>query len=201
MSDSFRADDSFQPPPELLEAWHSIPEIVKIGYPTLRQVAQPVARITREIRDTVEVMMDIMERARGLGLAAPQIGLPYRLFIYNMGEGVKVMINPELLELTGEQLGPEGCLSIPGLIGDVPRANELRIKAYDIRGRMVSRKVSELEARVIQHENDHLDGVLFIDKAIPETLEWHYGSTDEDNAESDEREPPKTRHKKRRRGK
>ena len=135
MTHSSLSDSQFQPPPELFEAWNAVPEIVKLGTPVLRQVAQPIARITPEIRTLAENMMETMERAHGLGLAAPQVGSAVRLFIYNVGEGVRVVINPQLVELEGEQLGPEGCLSIPGLIGDVPRANQLRLKAYDLRGR------------------------------------------------------------------
>lgn len=185
MADSSLLDGQFQPPPELAEAWNFVPEIVKLGTPVLRQMAQPIARITPDIRSLAQSMMETMKKARGLGLAAPQVGSSVRLFIYDVGDGVRVVINPQIVDLSGEQLGPEGCLSIPGLIGDVPRANELRLKAFDLRGRAFTRKATELEARVIQHEYDHLDGVLFIDKAVPETLEWSWGAEDDEEEEDE----------------
>lgn len=197
MADTFISDDQFQPPPELAEAWSFIPEIVKLGTPILRQVAQPIARITPDIRALAERMTETMKKAHGLGLAAPQVGISVRLFVYDVGDGVKVVINPQLLELSGEQLGPEGCLSIPGLLGDVTRANELRLKAFDVRGRAFSHKVSELEARVIQHEYDHLDGVLFFDKAVPETLEWSWGSDDDEDDEDSKEESVSERRERR----
>ncbi len=193
------ADEKLLPPPEYHEAWFAIPEIVKLGDPILRQVAAPITKINSETREIVEFMIETLEKARGLGLAAPQIGVSQRLFVYRVGEETQVVINPQILGMKGEQIGIEGCLSIPGLLGDVPRANELRLKGFDARGRPFVRKATELEARVIQHEYDHLDGVLFFDKVIPETLDW--GNLDEDEDEEEEKEPEKPRHSHRRRRK
>ena len=178
------ADPKIDIPPELMEAWDRYPEIVKYGDPLLRQTARPVTRISSETTRLIKRMTSIMRDANGLGLAAPQIGASTRIIIYDVtdGDGLKVLINPKILSMSGEQVEPkEGCLSIPGLQGVVKRANELRFRAYDERNRQVSRRVKGLEARVIQHEIDHLDGILFIDRVEPDTLEWALGD-DEDEA-------------------
>jgi peptide deformylase len=130
-------------------------------------------------------MTDIMRDANGLGLAAPQIGMSTRIIVYDAheGDGVRVLINPKILSMSGEQTEPkEGCLSIPGLQGVVKRANEIRVKGFDEKNRPVTRRAKGLEARVIQHEVDHLDGILFIDRAEPETLEWALGDDEDDEA-------------------
>ncbi len=187
MSDLLTSDRMCVPPPEYEEAWRDNPAIVKLGSPVLREVALPVGRINADTRALVSRMVTIMREARGMGLAAPQIGIALRLFIYNAGDGdgVRVLINPQIVHREGEQLGPEGCLSIPGLQGDVLRANIVHVRGFDLRGKPVLRKATELEARVIQHEYDHLDGVLFIDKALPATLEW-LPPSDEDEEEEAE---------------
>jgi peptide deformylase len=178
------SDDSIQPPPELLEAWLAQPEIVKLGDPILRQVAKPITLATQELQDLIARMTVIMREARGLGLAAPQVGVSLRLFIYDAGDkkGLRVLINPKIVSARGEQTDPpEGCLSIPGLQGVVTRANQIRVKGYDARLKPVTVNATELEARVIQHEIDHLDGILFFDRADPETLVWAIGSEEEDD--------------------
>jgi len=175
-------DDSIQPPPELLEAWLQHPQIVKLGDPVLRQVARPVSLATQEIQDLIARMTVIMREARGLGLAAPQVGASLRLFIYDAGnkKGLRVLINPRIVSARDEQTDPpEGCLSIPGLQGVVTRANQIRVKGYDARLKPVTINATELEARVIQHEIDHLDGILFFDRADPESLVWAIGTDDE----------------------
>jgi peptide deformylase len=174
-------DDDYIPPAELIEAWQEHPQIVKLGNPILRQVAAPVARILNgETQGLIERMKSIMDKANGLGLAAPQIGVSQRIIVYEIDDKVHVIVNPVISGCRGEQTEPlEGCLSIPGLQGQVTRFNELRIRGQDQRGRPISRKAVELEARVIQHEVDHLDGILFIDRAEPETIAWIH-STDDD---------------------
>jgi peptide deformylase len=177
------SDPELDVPPELMEAWERHPEIVKYPNQVLRKVAQPVTRITSETSRLISKMTTIMRDANGLGLAAPQIGSSVRIIVYdaNEGEGLKVLINPKILAMSGEQLEPkEGCLSIPGLQGVVKRANELKIRGFDEKNRPVARRVKGLEARVIQHEIDHLDGVLFIDRAEPNTLEWALGGEDDE---------------------
>ncbi|HLJ56858.1 MAG TPA: peptide deformylase [Chthonomonadaceae bacterium] len=177
------ADPSLDVPPELLEAWERHPAIVKYGDPVLRKPARPVTRFNAETTRLIKRMVQIMRDAKGLGLAAPQIGESTRIIIYDADEkdGLRVIVNPTILSRSGEQTEPkEGCLSIPGLQGVVKRANELKVRGYDERNRPVARRVKGLEARVIQHEIDHLDGILFIDRAEEGTLEWAFGDDDED---------------------
>ena len=176
-------DPPLDVPPELLEAWTRYPEIVKYGHPILREVAKPITRLSAETRELIQRMKRIMRDAHGLGLAAPQVGVSTRIIVYDAlgGEGIQVLINPKILTKRGEQLEPvEGCLSIPGLQGTVSRAKEVRVKGFDERNRPVSRRAMDLEARVIQHEIDHLDGILFIDKVDQATLAWAIGSEDDE---------------------
>ena len=175
-------------PPDLLDAWVRHPDIVKYGTPVLRQVARPVTRISSETTRLIKRMTEVMREANGLGLAAPQVGASTRIIIYdaNEGEGLRVLINPKILSMSGEQTEPkEGCLSIPGLQGVVKRADELKVRGYDDKNRPIVRRVKGLEARVIQHEVDHLDGILFIDRVEPGTLEWA-GGDEEDEDDNDE---------------
>src|SRR5262249_41036206 len=126
-------------------------------------------------RELVERMKAAMFQAHGVGLAAPQMGVPERIIIYKLPEEnqpLRVFVNPKIVSMKGEQIGPEGCLSIPMLQGDVKRANEVVVKGMDMLGRPFRRRADEFEARVIQHEVDHLDGVLFIDRADTATLHW-----------------------------
>lgn len=168
-----RLDSHLKPPPELEAFWQEHPEIVKLGDPVLREVAKPVIRYTQETEALINRMEAIMRKADGLGLAAPQVGVSQRILVYDVGEGLRVLVNPKIVHGRGEQLEPpEGCLSIPGLRGVVARAQEVKVKGYDERGRPVSIRATDLEARVLQHEIDHLDGILFIDRADPETLVW-----------------------------
>lgn len=165
-----------QTPQALREFWTAPSPIVKLGHAALRKVAAPVARVTPATRQLVQRMDEIMRTAHGQGLAAPQIALSTRVIVYDAGQGLRALINPKIIAFRGEQIDPpEGCLSIPGLQGRVRRAQEIRVKALDEWGKPVLRRVSELEARVIQHEIDHLDGILFIDRVEPETLEWIIG--------------------------
>ncbi len=175
-------------PPELWEAWDRFRNIVKYGEPVLRQVAKPVTRINNETQLLVRRMIDTMRDANGLGLAAPQVGISTRVIVYDPldKKGVRVLINPVILSMSGEQWEPEeGCLSIPGLVGKVKRAQEIKIKGYDERNHPIVRRVSGLEARVIQHEVDHLDGILFIDRAEPGTVEWVIDGDDDDEIENE----------------
>jgi peptide deformylase len=145
-------------------------EIVKYGHPVLRWKAKPLTELTPDFKATVRTMFDLMYEARGIGLAATQVGLPYRFFVVNTTADPKeteeelVFINPEIIRRKGNLEGEEGCLSLPELYGDVARAEEVVLEAYDINGDGFEMECSEILARVIQHENDHLDGVLFIDR-------------------------------------
>jgi peptide deformylase len=159
---------------DLAEKYEGIPfddsRVVKYGetpgWEMLRQKAAPIEAVTPDILALIDTMGDIMYTAHGVGLAAPQVGQSIRLFVYDVGDGLTALINPEILHKKGEQYEPEeGCLSIPGLRGVVPRAKEIKVKALDITGNAIYFKAKEFEARVIQHEFDHLEGVLFTDLA------------------------------------
>lgn len=166
-------DAVIRPPEELRAAWERHPEIVKLGDPMLRKVARPITRFTQETHELIRRMSSIMKEANGLGLAAPQVGVSMRIVVYDAGDGLRVLINPRVVHSKGEQTEPaEGCLSVPGLQGTVARAKEIRVKAFDQRGKPLLRRMMDLEARVVQHEIDHLDGILFFDRADPETLVW-----------------------------
>ncbi len=142
----------------------AILKIARMGHPVLLRRADPVPDPTApEVRRLVADMAETMEDAQGLGLAAPQVHVPLRLFVWRGGAGnIIALINPEI-ETVGEEVeqGWEGCLSIPGLRGCVPRAARIRFRGQDIEGRPVEGEAAGLAARVIQHETDHLDGILY----------------------------------------
>jgi len=141
--------------------------IVKEPDPVLREKAKPVPKITPNIHKLLNDMADTMYDAEGVGLAAPQIGILKRVIVVDVGDdnGLIEMINPEIVSAEGEQLGPEGCLSIPGLRGDVNRSLTITIKGLDRNGDELVITASEFLARAFQHEVDHLNGVLFTDLA------------------------------------
>ena len=141
--------------------------IVKDPDPVLRETAKPVPKITPNIHKLLDDMADTMYDAEGVGLAAPQIGILKRVIVIDVGDdnGLIEMINPEIVDSEGEQLGQEGCLSIPGLRGDVKRAMQVTAKGLDRNGDEIVITGTELLARAFQHEIDHLNGVLFTDLA------------------------------------
>ena len=134
------------------------------GDPILRTKAEPVVDFDKELRRLVRDLTDTMLDAPGAGLAAPQLGVPLRVFTYNVDEVVGHLINPDLELSDEEQFGPEGCLSLPGLEFDCVRALQVVAKGFNEYGDPVIIEGSELLARAIQHETDHLDGVLFVDR-------------------------------------
>lgn len=138
--------------------------------PVLREAAASVTDFDESVRKLVSDMTETMRDAPGVGLAAPQVGVQRRVLVYSVGveEPVHALVNPEITERWGEQVGEEGCLSIPGLTYPVTRAERVTVRAQDERGEPVSLDVEEFEARVIQHEVDHLDGVLFLDRLDPD---------------------------------
>ncbi|NMA54769.1 MAG: peptide deformylase [Firmicutes bacterium] len=135
------------------------------GDPVLRQRAQPVTKFNSNLRQLLQDMAGSMYNASGVGLAAPQIGELLRVVIIDIGEGLLTMVNPEIIAAEGEDIGVEGCLSLPGIIGDVPRSSKITVRAFDKEGRIQQISGEGLLARAIQHELDHLDGILFIDRA------------------------------------
>ena len=147
--------------------------IVKYGDPVLETPAQPIEEFgTSELRELVESMFESMYAAKGLGLAAPQIGISRRLAVIDTSAGQDpaarlVLINPEIVEKNGRQVGEEGCLSIPGFREDVKRALKIRLRAQDVEGGFFEIGGEELLARAMQHELDHLNGILFINHVSP----------------------------------
>lgn len=157
--------------------------VVKIPAEVLRKRAAPVAKVTKRHYGLTENMTRILRKAHGVGLAAPQIGVLERIIVIAPQTKPLVLINPEIVSREGEALGEEGCLSIPGLYGDVVRSKEIVVKAYDRKGREVEYEMQGMSARVTQHEIDHLDGVLFIDKVDPATLHWMHPYADDERVE------------------
>jgi peptide deformylase len=137
------------------------------GDPVLRERAREVEGFDQTLARLADDMIETMHDAPGVGLAAPQVGRSIRLVVFDIGEGARALVNPVLSGLEGEQLGDEGCLSVPGLYFQVKRALKVRADALDVEGRPVVIEAEELMARVLQHEVDHIDGVLFIDRLSP----------------------------------
>ncbi|MCY7487134.1 peptide deformylase [Paenibacillus alvei] len=133
----------------------------------LHQVAKEVPKITPNIQKLLTDMADTMYHAEGVGLAAPQIGILKRVIVVDIGDehGLIGMVNPVILSAEGEQLGPEGCLSIPGINGDVRRHQKITVKGLDRNGREITIEAEDFLARAFQHEIDHLNGVLFTEIA------------------------------------
>ena len=151
----------------------AVRSVLRMGHPVLQQVAAPVERFdTAELRELVRDMDDTMRALDGAGIAAPQVGVSVRVVIFEVASNPRypqaeavpytVLVNPELEPIGAEQEdGWEGCLSVPGLRGLVPRYRQLRYRGFDLEGRPIDRTVAGFHARVVQHEVDHLDGVLY----------------------------------------
>ena len=140
-------------------------EIVEVGADVLREKAKEVREITPNILKLLDNMLDTMYAANGVGLAAPQIGVSKRVIVVDVGEGPVELINPVILASKGEENDVEGCLSIPGVTGDVSRAAWVRVQGLDRNGKQTEIEAEGYLARAFQHEIDHLEGILFIDKA------------------------------------
>lgn len=135
-----------------------------IGDEVLLKPCKPVKEITPRIKTLIEDMIETMYDADGVGLAAPQVGVLKRVVVIDVGEGPFVMINPRVLETSGEQTGTEGCLSVPGKCGTVTRPNYAKVLAYNEEMEPVEIEGTELKARAMLHEIDHLEGRLYVDK-------------------------------------
>ncbi len=144
-------------------------DIRVIGDPVLRQKARQVNDIDGALVRLVDDMIETMYEAPGIGLAAPQVGVQKRLFVWDMGEGPRVIVNPEIVETDGEWLYDEGCLSVPGLTWEIVRPKTVHLIGRDLDGNEMSLEVDELEARLFQHEIDHLDGTLLIERLDSDT--------------------------------
>ncbi len=145
----------------------AVPYDVRIfGDPVLRKVAESVTDIDAKLVKLADDMLDTMYAEPGLGLAATQVGINRRLFVYDLGDGTgpHTVVNPLIVESRGEWLYEEGCLSVPGLHWDIVRPKEVHLTGYDLHGNEISVEADELLGRLFQHELDHLDGVLLIDR-------------------------------------
>jgi len=166
----------------------AILDIVLEGDPRLRQKAHKIRTVDDSIRRLAADMHETMLDAPGVGLAAPQVGIPLRLIVVHIPENFEddgapattlTLVNPEIVKAQGRVLGYEGCLSIPGWTGEVPRADRIAVKAIGLDNRPLKLKYEGWVARVLQHEIDHLDGILFLDRVddrstireVPETEE------------------------------
>jgi peptide deformylase len=141
-----------------------------MGTPILRERAREVGEVTDEHRKLVADMIDTMRDAPGVGLAAPQVGVPVRIFVWEVDDEHGALIDPVIVERSEDMVdGEEGCLSIPGLLYEVTRSDRVVVEAKDQDGRPIRIEAVDFKARVFQHEIDHLDGVLFIDR-LPDEL-------------------------------
>lgn len=140
-------------------------DIRKAGDKVLKEIAQPVIKIDKKIKKLLDDMLETMEVADGVGLAAPQVGVSLRVIVIDIGEGVIELINPVIVESQGCELGNEGCLSIPGVFGEVERFAEVTVEGFNRFGKKVKIRGTGLLGRALQHEIDHLEGILFIEKA------------------------------------
>ena len=147
----------------------AILKVLRYGDPSLRRSAEPVGDVTLEIRRIIADMTETMYDEVGIGLAAPQVGISKRLIVIadEEGRGVQALLNPAIVDRGGEMTGEEGCLSIPGVFAPVTRAARVKVEARSVDGQPVTINARGLRSRVLQHEIDHLDGVLFIDRVDP----------------------------------
>ncbi|KUO52439.1 MAG: peptide deformylase [Desulfitibacter sp. BRH_c19] len=143
----------------------AIYQIVKVGDNILREKAKPVPKINSSIIKLLDNMKDTMDDALGVGLAAPQVGVSKRVIVIDIGEGLIEFINPEITSSEGIKKEVEGCLSVPGVKGEVSRAERVIVTGLNRNGDQIEIKAEGLLARALQHEIDHLEGVLFIDIA------------------------------------
>ena len=145
----------------------AIRNVVLEGDEILRKKCREVSEVTERIRMTMEDMLETMRSQYGVGIAAPQVGIMRRMFVAEPEpEKVYYMINPVILEQSGAQAGDEGCLSVPGKIGTVTRPDYIKIEAQDLSGEKKTYEFHDFDARVMCHEYDHLEGILYIDKAV-----------------------------------
>ncbi|HHX23609.1 MAG: peptide deformylase [Tepidanaerobacteraceae bacterium] len=140
--------------------------IREYGDDVLRKKSKKVTVFNERLKLLISDMIETMTNAEGVGLAAPQVGILKRVIVIDVGEGAFALINPEIVSQEGEVIEAEGCLSIPGVYGEVPRPAKIKVKAQDVRGMPIEVEGEGLLARALSHEIDHLDGKLFVDKAI-----------------------------------
>lgn len=140
-------------------------KVVIAGDPVLRRISHPVKEVNENIKKLLDNMAETMYYAKGVGLAAPQVGISKRVIVVDIGEGLFKLVNPEIISSSGIQDGPEGCLSVPNIVGNVKRSEHIKVKALNENGDEVVIEASGYLARAFQHEIDHLNGIIFTDKA------------------------------------
>ncbi len=140
-------------------------KVVLTGDPVLRRIAHPVKEVNDNIKKLMNNMAETMYHAKGVGLAAPQVGISKRVIVVDIGEGLFKLVNPEIVASSGIQDGAEGCLSLPDVVGNVKRSERVTVKALDENGDEVTIEATGYLARAFQHEIDHLNGIIFTDKA------------------------------------
>lgn len=158
----------------------AIRNIREMGDEVLNKKCKEVTEVTPRIRELIEDMLETMYEANGVGLAAPQVGILKRIVVIDVtGEDPYILINPRIVESSGEQTGQEGCLSLPGKAGDVTRPNYVKAVALDVNMRPIEIEGTELLARAICHELDHLDGHLYVEKVEGELRDVVYDEEEE----------------------
>jgi peptide deformylase len=167
-------------------------EVLLEGDPRLRQKALKIRAVDDGLRKLARDMHETMAEESGVGLAGPQVGVMRRIIVVHVPEAYgdekqpeisMTLINPEIVKAQGREIGPEACLSIPGWVGDVPRAQRITVKAMDLNNREVRLKANGILARILQHEVDHLDGILYIDR-VEDKSTLRQVTDDEDEDES-----------------
>ena len=159
----------------------AIRNIREMGDDVLNKKCKEVTEMTQRTKELIEDMLDTMYEANGVGLAAPQVGVLKRIVVIDTtGEDPHILINPRIVESSGEQTGQEGCLSVPGKSGCVTRPNYVKAVALDINMKPIELEGTELLARAICHELDHLDGHLYVEKVEGSLIDTNYEEEDED---------------------
>ena len=162
---------------------HMTRKVLRFPNPVLRKKARSIKRITPEIRQLIDELVETMRAAPGVGLAAPQIGESVRVIVADIGNGVIALINPKIITIQGKQTFTEGCLSLPGVEAPVTRAAKVTVKGMDKSGEQVTIEAKDLMATVLQHEIDHLDGHVFIDRVADPSLIKHMAFSQEKKEE------------------
>lgn len=151
----------------------AVMKILRLGDETLRKKSHPVTKIDRRTIGLLKDMAETMYAADGCGLAAPQVGILRRMVVIDVGDGLIELINPEIIESEGEEIGVEGCLSVPGRRGTVKRPTKVVVRALDKKGREIELTAEGFLARAVCHELDHLDGIVYVDKMIEDVTDQY----------------------------
>ena len=141
-------------------------EVMKTGHPVLKQIAEPVEFVNKKILQLLDDMAETMYKTDGVGLAAPQVNVSKRIIVLDDGNGLIEVINPEIVKKEGSQVGLEGCLSVPELFGDVERYDKIEVHGINRNNKKIKIKAEGFLARIFQHEIDHLNGILFVEKLV-----------------------------------